>query len=148
VKIILCDIDGVIANIGHRLHYVKDGRADWEPFFDACGDDEPIWPMIYLLQNLQLCYRMAYITGRPERIRQKTEYWFQTHGVPWNSAIGTLMMRQDGDKRKDQIIKLELFQKYIQDPAKVAAVFEDRDPVVEMWRKQGLLCLQPVKGNY
>jgi hypothetical protein len=45
-NIILCDLDGTLANVGHRLHYLKnpDGtlkpqkERDWGSFHKACVD--------------------------------------------------------------------------------------------------------------
>ena len=51
-------------------------------------------------------------------------------------------MRSRGDKRPDQVIKKEIYDKYIKDKFNVLCVFEDRDKVVEMWRDEGLLCNQ------
>jgi len=44
--IYLFDIDGTIANLSHRLHFIQQEPADWNAFFMSAGDDEPIWEVI------------------------------------------------------------------------------------------------------
>lgn len=137
---LLIDIDGVVADCSHRLHYIDREKPDWDAFFEECSLDKPIIPMIRFVSELQQ-FRLVYVTGRPERVHGKTVKWFDLHGVPWDNFV----MRKDGDHRPDHVVKWELAQKYL--PG-VMAVVEDRDQVVEMWRARGLLCLQPKKGDY
>jgi hypothetical protein len=44
-NIILCDIDGTVANNDHRQHFLE-GKKDWDGFFDKLDEDEPIRPII------------------------------------------------------------------------------------------------------
>lgn len=145
--ILICDIDGVIANLEHRLHWIETNPPNWDAFFDACDGDLPMAPVIRFLQSVESIFEIAYITGRPWRIRQKTVDWFARTGVPW--AEGRMLaMRANGDFRPDHIVKWELFMRWCPDPLRVYAILEDRDQVVGMWRNQGFLCLQNKKGDY
>jgi hypothetical protein len=51
-----------------------------------------------------------------------------------------LFMRRAGDSRPDQVIKREILDLIPKD--RVAYVLDDRQQVVDMWRAQGLTCLQ------
>ena len=51
-------------------------------------------------------------------------------------------MRPFGDRRKDLIVKKELYMNHIHNNYDVICVFEDRQSVVDMWRELGLLCCQ------
>jgi hypothetical protein len=146
VRTVLFDIDGVIADCSHRLHFIQSAPADWDGFFDACSGDAPIWPTIKFLWALHEVFKTVYVTGRPERIREKTKDWLKSHGLGNCKGI-YLLMRKDDDHRPDFEVKRELFLNCIE-PDSVFAVVEDRDQVVEMWRKLGLLCLQPKRGDY
>jgi len=143
MKIVLCDIDGVVADCTHRLSHLEKTPADWDAFFEACDEDAPLPLMIDFLCGMSASFGIAYVTGRPERIREKTVDWMFKHGLP----KGHLFMRKDKDKRQDFKVKLEIFQSFWPRP-EIAAVIEDRDQVVEMWRAEGLLCLQPKRGDY
>jgi hypothetical protein len=57
-------------------------------------------------------------------------------------------MRGDGDKRPDHIVKkiiLSDMRKVGLDPV---LVFDDRQSVVDMWRGEGLTCLQVAPGDF
>jgi hypothetical protein len=128
------------------LIHIRQERPDWDAFFEACDEDEPLTPMIELVRDLSLIYRIVYVTGRPERIRHKTENWLIANRLPYSKAVQILHMRKDGDHRQDYIIKREALGQM--DRSQISVVFEDRDQVVSMWREEGLLCLQPKKGDY
>jgi hypothetical protein len=145
--LILCDIDGVVADCTDRLVHIHGESKDWDAFFSACSGDQPIKHVIRFLQHLAGYFDIVYITGRPERTRNATIEWFQKYHVPFVGSVTLLLMRTDGDHRLDSVIKKELFREFI-DQTRVIAVIEDRDQVVEMWRAEGLLCLQPKKGDY
>lgn len=146
-SVVICDIDGVIASCEHRLHHIKTDKPNWDAFFQACEDDEPIHGVIELVGRLSFFHRIVYVTGRPERTRTKTTAWLRLHSLPWDGASALLFMRADGDHRPDYQVKRELYLNHII-TYPIALVLEDRDQVVDMWRKEGLLCLQPKKGDY
>jgi hypothetical protein len=58
-----------------------------------------------------------------------------------------LYMRSSGDKRKDNIVKAELWKK-IQENYNIFVIFEDRKRVVNMGRKLGYKICQVVDGEY
>ena len=64
----------------------------------------------------------------------------------WENAISgykKLVMRKTGDYRKDSIVKREMFEEHIEGKYNVLFVLDDRNQVVDMWRKElGLTCLQ------
>jgi hypothetical protein len=37
----LFDIDGPLANLSHRLHFIQGEHDDWNAFYDACPADKP-----------------------------------------------------------------------------------------------------------
>lgn len=154
---IIFDIDGTLANIGHRLHYIKtEGylgkeqkeKPDWKSFNDAMIND------VLHLHISTIYHRMCnskhqpnhgaiFVTGRPETHRPQTEKWLIRHGLIPNY----LFMRPAEDHRSDVLIKQEIYLNHIA-PAPVFFVLEDRDAVVKMWREFGLKCLQVQAGDY
>jgi hypothetical protein len=56
--------------------------------------------------------------------------------------------RKSGDNRKDSVVKEEIFNEHIKPNFIVEFVLDDRNQVVEMWRKLGLTCLQVADGNF
>jgi hypothetical protein len=58
-------------------------------------------------------------------------------------------MRAENDGRKDSIVKKELFEQHIVGKYYIDLVIDDRNQVVEMWRKDlGLTCLQVDYGDF
>jgi len=47
-------------------------------------------------------------------------------------------MREAGDNRPDDIVKKDIYDKYIKDKYHVVCVFDDRKRVLQMWKNEGL----------
>jgi hypothetical protein len=81
-------------------------------------------------------------SGRSEEHREETIQWLAQHGVNYHH----LLLRRDQDRRPDSVIKRELLATL--DKSKILFVVEDRSHVVEMWRSEGLVCLQCAPGEF
>jgi len=115
------DVDGVLADVRHRLHYVTRRDKDWDAFFDAAVADPPLATGVSLaVESAREC-DVVYVTGRPERCRQDTLAWFDRHGLP----PGALSMRGARDRRPARIAKLELLRRLV--TGRVVAVVVDDD---------------------
>ena len=146
---IVFDLDGTLANITHRLHFVKNGAKNWDSFFKAIPDDQPIKEMVDLAVTLLKAddKPVAFATGRPERTRKDTVAWLLDNGIDTNFEA-RLFMRGDGDKRPDHIVKkiiLSDMRKVGLDPV---LVFDDRQSVVDMWREEGIRVAQVALGKF
>ena len=75
---------------------------------------------------------------------EMTKTGFDSYG--W--VFDDLYMRLPNDLRKDSIVKQEIYEMCIKDKYNVLFVLDDRDQVVNMWREQGLKCLQVAEGNF
>ena len=76
-KIVLCDIDGTVANNDHRQHYLE-GKKDWDGFFSELINDSPIKHVIKRInQEVLNGNEIIFITGRPERYRYSTNFWLK-----------------------------------------------------------------------
>lgn len=142
---IISDLDGTLANIDHRLHHIQKENPDYEAFYNEVYKDEPIQPLINLLQALNERYVIAIVTGRSEVCRSATALWLDKHRVPYQNLI----MRPKGNHAQDHILKKRMVCDHegkLLFPAQL--VIEDRARVVEMWRDMGLTCLQVAKGDY
>lgn len=129
------DIDGVVADVRHRLHLIEGGSRRWEEFFRRAGDDPALEAGVELVRELSADHDVVWLTGRPERIRGLTATWLDEHGLP----PGRLLMRPDRDFRPARLTKREELRRLRRgrevalvvddDPDVVAALTEDGFPV-------------------
>lgn len=139
------DIDGTLANGDHRVHHIKKQPKDWDTYFSLCGEDEPIMPVVKLAQALWKSNNFFfYVSGRSDVCREQTEQWLMKHGLPKEP----LMMRKQGDHRDDDILKSEFLDEILADGWIPLMVFDDRNRVVNMWRKRGIVCAQVAEGDF
>lgn len=133
------DLDGTLALIEHRLHFIERKPKDWNAFFAACADDAPNVPLVRVAEALAAHGMEIWVaTGRSDAVRAKTRAWFTQHEVPCDR----LMMRAAHDRRADWVLKRSWLTSGQIPVARVQMVFEDRARVVQMWREAGLTCLQ------
>ena len=97
------DVDGVLADVGHRVHHLEGPRKNWRAFFAGAASDPPLSLGIELASELSADHDLGYLTGRPESLRQVTQRWLSRHGLP----AGPLWMRAPGDFRAARVMKLE-----------------------------------------
>lgn len=144
----IVDIDGTVADASHRIHLIQNKPKNWPAFFDAAKDDAPILHMRPIVQSLWFHGHVAYMSGRPERIRDVTQDWLKKHKFNISLNPATLYMRADGDFRDDSIVKRELLEKLRDDGYRPVMAFDDRDRVVRMWRENGIPCAQVAPGDF
>lgn len=136
---VIFDIDGTLADLSHRLHHVKNGRKDWDAFFRGVGEDRLVEPIAKALWTFaDRDWPIILCSGRPEKCRPATEEWLARHKIDFIA----LYMRPDADHRQDFIVKRELLDRIRADGYEPALVIDDRQSVVDMWRDNGLTCLQ------
>ena len=133
------DLDGTLALIEHRLHFIERKPKDWDAFFAACVDDAPNPPLVRIAEALAACGTEIWVaTGRSDAVRAQTRAWFAQHRVPCDR----LLMRAAHDRRADWVLKRGWLSSGQIPAARVQMVFDDRARVVQMWREAGLTCLQ------
>ena len=108
--------------------------------------DLPNEPIVELYKTLWKTgkYEMIIVSGRQERFRKVTETWLTWHKIPFK----TLLMREDKDSRPDSEVKQDILRRLQGQGKKILFVVDDRQSVVDMWRANGVTCLQCKKGDY
>ena len=133
---VIFDVDGTLAKMEGRSPY------DW----NKVDQDTPNAPIAMLCRILyQQGKNIIIFTGRDGSALDKTKDWLRYHVIPYNE----IYIRPAGDQRKDSIVKRELFENHIRGKYYCDFIVDDRDQVVDMWRKElGLTCLQVNYGNF
>lgn len=142
-KVILVDIDGTIADKGSRNPF------DW----NKVGEDSPrsfIIDLIKCYLSTSMDTEVVFLSGRDSVCRHETLSWIAEN---LNTPIYNikLLMRSEGDVRKDTLVKEELFWEHIADNYNVLAVFDDRPCVVEMWYDIGIpnvICVADQRNRF
>lgn len=136
---IIVDIDGTVADKGDRSPFA------WH----LVGRDTPRWPVIRLVQAMQASgYAVVFFSGRDAVCRSETILWLNRH-FGWQATDYALFMRPQRDNRQDAVVKRELFEQHIVGTYFVELVIDDRQQVVDMWRRTlGLTCVQVDYGDF
>ena len=157
-KAVVCDLDGTLCDISHRRHFVqRDGRKNWKAFFEGIPNDKSNkWCACILRAMSNYEFKVVYCSGRGEEYRNTTENWlkensldqFCVDGAPWSDYKADLYMRLAGDSRKDSIIKNIILDFELKTRYNIYFAIDDRRQVVDMWRKNGIVCLACAEGDF
>lgn len=137
--IVIFDLDGTLANIDHRTHFVRDGKRDWKSFFATCVDDLPVPHVVESLHaHLAAGHKVRIWSGRSDIVRAETEKWLNEATIDPSLLEH---MRADGDSTPDVDLKRYWLN---QAETRPDLVYDDRQRVVDMWRAEGVPCFQVV----
>ena len=132
-KIVICDIDGTVANNDHRQHYLE-GKKDWDGFFSEIINDSPIMPVIKIInEEFEKGSNIIFVTGRPERYRYSTNLWLKENF----SFKYKLFMRKNGDQRNKLVIKKEIFEEFLKD-LNISLCIDNDNDLLDQWNDLGL----------
>jgi len=149
-KVIIFDVDGTLANGDHRTHLLGN-RADheWQAYFDASIDDAPHVEIQWLnhLMSTQPDVEIIVLTARTESSRQITADWLAAHDIIYNELI-LKPDAESGQHGTDHLFKERVLDELIARGRTPFMVFEDRQRVVDMWRRRGIKCLQVQPGDF
>ena len=147
MKIVLVDIDGTITKVGDRIKHLNETPKDWDSFYNRCGEDLPVIPIVNLVKKLSESNKIVFCTGRRESCRPDTVEWIK-NDLGINEEDYKLLMRANGDLRHDTKVKPELLIKEGIELDSIEFVLEDRNSMVNKWRELGLICLQVAEGDF
>jgi predicted kinase len=155
---IVCDLDGTLANIDHRLKYVKDKRnSNWDLFFKECVNDVPNEWCVELLRSMLVSgKKVLIVSARSKVVEKETKEWVDKaiFGKDWtglgaymryHDKLNVVLVRDGGDYTPDQVLKkrwLDGFGK-----GNILFVIDDRDKVCKMWVENGLQVLNCGQGK-
>lgn len=165
------DLDGTLADLKHRRHFVERPvhkcqncmvnfdqprcqfcgfwhpfKPNWDAFHAACVDDTPIDAIIDVLACVRHNESDVWIwSGRMSTVSAETFRWLQDHHIRFDQ----LKMRPAGDYTPDDQLKESwLHAMSPEDRARLVMVFDDRQRVVDMWRRNGVVCAQVAPGDF
>lgn len=120
---VIVDIDGTLALMGDRSPF------DWA----RVGEDAPNPAVVSVVRALLAAgQHVTVMSGRDGSAYDATAAWLTEHVAPGLP----LHMRAAGDVRPDFIVKHELFREHIAGKYYIVAALDDRDQMIDLWRRQ------------
>ena len=116
------------------------------PWFGEGADegminDVPNTGVCEMIRQLQDYYDIVVATGRDTSQEEVTRQWLAKQGINPDEFY----FRTNGDFRKGVVVKKEQIEKILE-TYDIVSIFEDCEPIVQMYREMGLTVLQPNKG--
>lgn len=109
--LVVCDIDGVIADCRHRLPLLKEKKYD--EFYELVEKDSVISGGRFLLNSFNNSpedVSLVFLTGRRDSSRKGTINWLRGAGF---TTYDAMFMRESSDHRPSKELKPELFGEII-----------------------------------
>jgi hypothetical protein len=151
-QVVIFDLDGTLANVETRRDMSMDnrtGKINWRIFLDP-KNIELDTPNEAVLECFKLFKArpdtfIAIMSGRCESTKDATMAWLSKYGV----EVDHIQMRPNGSYVRDDIMKQEWLSSL---PEKVRneilVAFDDRQGVVDMWRRNKITCFQVAGGDF
>ena len=142
-RIVIADLDGTISDYTHRIKYYK--LRDYKKFNSEGINDKPIENICNIIRHLASeGVEIMIMTARDSSHSKATVKWLNLNDIPFSRLI----MRPVGDESSDDECKRRLYNALPREEQEsVWFVLEDRKIVVDMWRGEGLTCLQVAPGD-
>lgn len=125
-------------------------KKNWAAFFAGIPKDEPNLWCLDLLRNFAWSsvehLDIVFCSGRDDNQRKMTVEWLDR--VIGDDFGYDLYMRNRNDSRQDAIVKEIILDFEILTRYEPVFMIDDRQQVVDMWRKRGFTCLQCAKGDF
>jgi len=125
-KCYIFDIDGTLAKMN--------GRSPYD--YTKVNTDIINLPVVFIYKMLKMDdnIKIFIFSGREDSCKTQTIDWL----AKWDIFYDGLFMRPEGDRRKDSVIKTELYKEHIEGKFNVLGVFDDRKQVCRTWYSLGL----------
>lgn len=132
---VVIDMDSTLCFNTTKRPWFGEGAAE------GMKNDVPNGGVCDVIFELQKSYPIILATGRDTSQEEVTKQWLLDHEI----NVSEFYFRTEGDYRKGVEVKREQIEK-IMEKYNILVIFEDCEPIVQMYRDMGLTVLQPNKG--
>lgn len=146
MKYIICDLDGTLFNVEHRLPLLQNCRneEDYDKFHAAHVNDtinENILGILNTYMMLKSSVKFIFVTGRHEKFRESTVK--QLDDLVFSPEQYTLYMKSSYEMYTPNFVTTVLEDLAIKCGLdNILFVLDDRPATVKLYRDAGLTCLQ------
>ncbi|MBI4179350.1 hypothetical protein HY522_08015 [bacterium] len=138
---LICNIDGTIADNGHRRRERADGTFDWDYFLrpDLISQDRSFPYCREVLNRLGARHPLILLSGREERFRSITRSWLAEQGLP---APSKLYLRADGDRRSSTEFKSDILSRIVEHAHEAVSFVDDNEEMEDVCSRFGVRLLR------
>ena len=143
---VIFDVDGTLMDIDHRRHHVEQKPKDWKAFRKDMIHDTPNEDVVMMAKLLKEAgHRIIIATGRLDEDKDLTLKQLKDAGVKYDAVF----LRGKWEKyHPDSEVKENMLTDMKKFGFNPTMAFDDRDRVVDMWRRNGLRVFQVDKGDF
>ena len=134
-KCIVIDMDSTMCFNVTKRPWFGEGAAE------GMINDVPNTGMCDMIRKLQEDFVIVVATGRDTTQEAVTKEWLAKQGI----NADEFYFRTNKDYRKGVVVKKEQIEAILE-KYDIVAIFDDCEPIVNMYREMGLTVLQPNKG--
>ncbi len=138
---LICNIDGTIADNAHRRRELTDGSFDWDYFLkpDLISQDR-VFPYVReVLNRLTVRHPLILLSGREERFRTITRTWLAEQGLV---TPAKLYLRADGDRRSSTEFKNDILSRIIEHAHEAITFVDDNAEMEPICGRYGIQLLR------
>lgn len=132
---VVVDMDSTLCFNTTKRPWYGEGAAE------GMINDVPNGCVCDVIFELQKSYPIVLATGRDTSQEEVTKQWLLNHEI----NVSEFYFRKEGDYRKGVEVKREQIEDIMKN-YNILVVFDDCEPIVQMYRDMGLTVLQPNKG--
>ena len=132
---VVVDMDSTLCFNTTKRPWYGEGAAE------GMINDVPNGGVCDVIFELQKSYPIILATGRDTSQEEVTKQWLLDHEI----NVSEFYFRKEGDYRKGVEVKREQIEDILKN-YNILVVFDDCEPIVQMYRDMGLTVLQPNKG--
>lgn len=136
---VIFDIDGTLADMAG-----KRGPFEWTK---VGGDDARSLIVEMAKHYSRLGYHIIVCSGRDEVCRDETIGWLDEH-LRSHYIWKDLYMRKEGDMRKDNAVKEEIFWTHLAESYNIVACVDDRPQMIRLWHELKIPTVIAVANPY
>ena len=142
---IIVDVDGVISDGAHRQRFLRNGRRDWQAFFEHAVHDVPIEGSAAMIEHFDRNLAIVMLTARPNWLLEVTVGWLTGFEFRWDLLI--LRHRDDVRLSSPEFKRRSLAELRARDFDPRLALDDDRRNT-DMYREEGVETLYVHSGYY
>jgi len=133
-KAAIFDIDGTLASVKHRDHFVESpGGKDWSSFHGHMAQDNPVPEMVAAAKAHKAAGdKIIIVSLRPERYMSSVDDWLYEFDIPHDE----IHLRPSGDYRRGVDVKRSIYHDLIEPRYDVVASYDDNPKMAEMWAEE------------